>query len=635
MTGFCSPFVHEHANDRLIATNSTVKMETGDRHGDTHVHAPTVFSTLPNASAGGTHQFEVTVPTRVNEPGFFFAIAAFQVFTKTDTTDANADTDGGKEREVIYKYDVANALSTRLITYQNPPTILTVTKGMQIVVAILIAISSAILFGVLFQTVKYRGHSALRLSQVPFLIVFLMAAIVATICTFLFNPKSDMHCQLRAPLVLIPLQIMYAITIGRLWRINQVISPLLMIKADIGKKNSCSSTAKRKIFAALTSISYATHVCRRDGKRGSISTPGTVRCKVTDLQLSIIVLVFTLPQIVLQILNLVLQPSRMVVEYNVDESIGKATCDAPSRSATSFDMWGWYILILLFVLILFLAYQCRSLPSLFNESNEIYNSILISILAIAIGLATVRLSDSPTTSPDVAYFIRVLIVLVMTLNAALRKMLPKLVLARSGKPVLINKLVTDHRIASQKSLANRSTNAPSYSSMNSAGSLLGSQKISNTSARINSSQASESKEHGQISELSEIEQPSSRKIDTSSGDPPRVHFTDEEAQAPPAPPLAKEVDGDHAQDQSGKRKRSRRIRIDDNHAPSRSLILKMMEVQSGLTNANQEINSGHPIAHEEWADLREACVELGSIFRDDVRFEWEKNEDTKEETVPQ
>ena len=317
----------------------------------------------------------------------------------------------------------------------------------------------------------------------------------------------------------------------------------------------------------------------------------------------------------------------MVVDYNIDESIGKATCDTQSRAATSLDMWGWYLLILLFVLILFLAFECRSLPSLFNETQEIYNSILISILAIAIGLATIRLSDSPTTSPDVAYFIRVLIVLVMTLNAALRKMLPKLSLARSGKPVLINKLVTDHR----KSFDKSSTTAPSYNSMNSADSILGRQKSSNTSARIHSSQASV---RFHPSELSEIEESkSSRKIDN--GGPPSVRFTDEEAQAPPELPVAEHNDDQKHDNSSSRRPRSRRIRIDDNHAPSRSLILKMMDVQSNLTNANQEINSGSAITHEEWANLREACVELGSVFRDDVRFEWEAKNEDAEETVPQ
>ena len=248
---------------------------------------------------------------------------------------------------------------------------------------------------------------------------------------------------------------------------------------------------------------------------------------------------------------------------------------------------------------------------------------------MAIGLATIRLSDSPTTSPDVAFFIRVLIVLVMTLNAALRKMLPKLFLARSGKPVLINQLVTDHRIASQKSFGRSSTNAPSYTSTNSADSILGRQKSSNTSARFHS-QASG---YGNPSELSETEEAkSSRNVDN--GRSSTVRFTDEEAQSPPAQP---ELNGDHKlDDSSSRRQRSKRIRIDDNHAPSRSLILKMMEVQTNLKNANQEINSGYAITHEEWANIREACVELGSVFRDDVKFEWEeKKEHAEEKTKPQ
>ena len=213
-----------------------------------------------------------------------------------------------------------------------------------------------------------------------------------------------------------------------------------------------------------------------------------------------------------------------------------------------------------------------------------------------------------------------------TLNAALRKILPKLFLARSGKPVLINKLVTDHRLASQRSLGRSSTNAPSYTSMNSTGSLLGRQKSSNTSARFHS-QASGC---GHPSEFSEIEEPkSSRKVEN--GRSSTVRFTDEEA-----PDSAKEHNGDHKLDDSSSRRHgSKRIRIDDNHAPSRSLILKMMEVQSNLTNANQEINSGYAITHEEWANIREACVELGSVFRDDVRFQWEEENEDAKETEPQ
>ena len=60
------------------------------------------------------------------------------------------------------------------------------------------------------------------------MIVFLLCALVATVSTFLLEPRNDIYCQISFPMILIPVQLMYAITAGRLWRINAVVSPLLV-----------------------------------------------------------------------------------------------------------------------------------------------------------------------------------------------------------------------------------------------------------------------------------------------------------------------------------------------------------------------------------------------------------------------
>ena len=656
--GMCTPFVHEHANDRLKASNITEVRTTGDRHGGTHIHAPTVFLTLPDPSATGIQVFDVAVPTRVNDPGSFFAIAAYQLFT--------TDEDAMHQ----YKYDVSNALNTRLVTYQDPMQILTVTSTMQTVAAVLIALSVAVLVYILYQTVRLRTTRVMQLSQVPFLVMSRVAAIMATLCTFLFNPKTDMYCRLRDPLILIPLQLIYAIMIGRLWRISVVISPLLTMESSNDKKQ-WSSVASRVLFDCLTRVSKLGDniSCRRNrnnAKTQHSSFRGSLRSTVTNLQLGKVVVLFLIPQIVIQILALVLQPAEIALSYNNNLSVGRMTCSPQDTNSTSLSMWGWYVLLLFFLLILFLAYESRTLPSLFNETPEIYNSVLTSIIVIAVGLATIRLSDSPTTSPDVAYLLRVLIVITMTLNVSLRIMLPKIRLAKSGKPILINKLVTDHRVASQSSFGAYSSNsfsgggAPSYHSQNS-NSNVESTLFASQMSKVSVVDESQDLEAAPAANASNDEaapaNASNDSKDEAADDSSHVRFADEEAVGPPSAspndctveaadaaqhvrfandeagrPTASSKTGSSSSLNGKPRRQSiRTVRIDDKHAPSRKLTLKMIETQKALTDANHDMNSGYAISHEEWSNLREACVELGTFFRDGVEFAWEQeNEDNQE-----
>ena len=584
------------------------------------------------------------MPTKVNDPGSFFAVAAYQVFSS----------DGEFMR---YKYDVASALNTRIITYQDPAEILTVTKGMRIGVAILIALSVAVLSYVLFQTFKYRQARAMQLSQAPFLIVFLVSAINATLCSFLFNPKSDIYCLLRDPLVLIPLQLVYSIVVGRLWRISVVISPLLttVIENDKDKKKRWSSIVCRAFFDGLTKVSElgSNITCKKDVKRHSLSK-GPLRSMVTNMQLAKVVVFFTIPQILIQILSVTLQPCKLTTVYNNDLSVGHVECSTQSVNAASLSMWGWYLLLLFFVLILFLAYESRTLPSLFNETQEIYNSILISIIVMAVGLATIRLSDSPTTSPDVAYLLKVLIVLTMTLNVSLRTMVPKIQLAKSGKAILINKLVTDHRLSSRSSFessggissfgAGRSSSQFSASICENGSSrffnsqVSGVSKVSETiEASGGVSKESESREFDDVEngltgkadrtapEAADVDckvSSSEQEVVPNDTDGLHVRFTDEEG-AVSHTTNKSTLERKHLFQST---RRQKFIHIDDKHAPARALILKMMEAQKALSGINQEINSGYVISHEAWINLREACVELGDVFSDKVKFAWEEDE---------
>jgi len=54
----------------------------------------------------------------------------------------------------------------------------------------------------------------------------------------------------------------------------------------------------------------------------------------------------------------------------------------------------------------------------------------------------------------------------------------------------------------------------------------------------------------------------------------------------------------------------------------------MLETQEVLGDTNRDLNSGLQLAvhvsHDEWQRLKDACIELGSVFRDEVFFSWEE-----------
>jgi hypothetical protein len=209
--GFCTPFKHEESNMRNKAMNMTQKLSEGDLHGDTHVHSGYEFMVL-RADDGPLYKFNLPIEMRVNVPGKYFHIVALQLFF----------------RDIFYietRYDIANAmpLTERLITYQEQMDIKTVPMEIRYVSYVAIAMVSSIIVYLLFHTVRNRNHQVLRLTQGGFLIVFLCAALTMSVFCFLLEPRQHpIYCRAGTPILLIAAQLFYAVTLGRLWRINAV-----------------------------------------------------------------------------------------------------------------------------------------------------------------------------------------------------------------------------------------------------------------------------------------------------------------------------------------------------------------------------------------------------------------------------
>lgn len=208
--GFCSPFKHEESNARLEAENRTEVVEQGDLHGTTHIHSGYQFVAFP-PQLEQLYSANLSIPMIVNPTGNYFLIVALQFFFK--------DAIGN-----IIRYDIANALpiNQRIVQFVDPPTILYVSEGVHFGVLVANGIVTSIIGVLLWQTIRHKNHQIMKLTQGDFLVVYLVAAMAVTAASSMLDPRSTFDCQFGGPLLLVSAQLMYAVMLGRLWRINSV-----------------------------------------------------------------------------------------------------------------------------------------------------------------------------------------------------------------------------------------------------------------------------------------------------------------------------------------------------------------------------------------------------------------------------
>jgi len=374
LSGFCSPFVHEQAIERerkalaeAIAANpnyipSTKKRARGDMHGGTHIHSVYEKLYLPVEDGPLFRDITVQIPQRVNSPGEYYTIVAVQLYFWIETPE-------GQEPQLV-RYDMANKLvgQQSLTYYARPPDILEVDMEVEYASYALIAAACSVQLFLLGQAIKHRKSQVMTLSQGHFMVLFLVASVVATGCSFLMNPKNDFYCRASIPMVMISLHTFYAVTVGRLWRIHTLISPLLL-------RSLKSESPVAKFLQKL--MDRVLWRCRS-------GAPVRVKAQVTDSQLYIFIALLVAPQVLIQVLALLLQPAFRDVDFNADKSVGRNICDSENAAgfAGTLTNWGFVYFALLVLGLLTMAFKSRKLPSLFNESKNIFDSTMTTVLII-------------------------------------------------------------------------------------------------------------------------------------------------------------------------------------------------------------------------------------------------------------
>lgn len=453
-SGFCTPFVHEES-----VLMGSPQPASGTLHGVTHLDSSTTFLTAHHSSQPLSLEANITIPMQVAIPGEYFVIAALELYTQEIS----------ENRALIplyHRWDIANAIGDggRVLTFQEPPTLLEMSPKVELVSYIAIALAASVVTGLLISTIYYRNSQILKLTQGWFLILYLTCALTAVVSSFLLNPKSDVYCRLSYPIILTSIQLMYAICCGRLWRLHAVLSPIFQHRDMSGKDDTTQRASggdnpqaqannndrlqlryRKLLQSCLRCFPFL-----QNYQTANCSSAGGLKRTVPYWHLNVIVFACTLPQLLLQIASVTRQPQQRVIRWNENESIGRAQCEyvhePGEEPMVSLLLISFLMLVLFLLVLLAVAFYCRNLPSvgILNESRQIYDTAMTSMILLVLGTGIIRLTDNATSSPDVEYTVWVTVILWTTVNSAMRLMHRKLRMAYQGKTVIVSALVKEH-----------------------------------------------------------------------------------------------------------------------------------------------------------------------------------------------
>lgn len=271
------------------------------------------------------------------------------------------------------------------------------SRSFQIAFAVLLGIIVLFRLLLFLSIIFHRKETILQLGQSSVLAVFVLAGAFCVGSCYLLMPLNDMFCLLREPFVLTPLTLMGNILLGRLWRINMVMSPVL----TVGKQSEHQSDyLKTRLMDFLTILSdYEMMLedmikCRwksagsaRKRKRSSI------RQKIPIQQLVWLIVLLQTPQLVMQICNLAvphLQSTQQL--HSLAEGVAQPVC---RHSCGAFPSWiGITLCAIPYLVTIFLSLHSQHLPSVFNEADAVRQSCKVFFLVLCIAGPAYALSDS-------------------------------------------------------------------------------------------------------------------------------------------------------------------------------------------------------------------------------------------------
>lgn len=281
--------------------------------------------------------------------------------------------------------------------------------------------------------VYHRGHAVMKLSQWGMLTWLVSCAMISFAFMFTYLPTHEWHCRFNEFFELIPMTMIGAILVGRVWRIYVTLSPAM----SIGKEKKKGQTVTKIVIGTLTQVARFPYGCRELGQENK-----GFRAKATAAETIRLVLVLCVPQLFVQIVGVAVYDKILDYDFDTDGSTAIVIC---SDEGIWVRRVGVMLMWLVYTLALILAWVGRDLPAAFNDTDAIFQSSSINAIVSLIAITLDMLTTAVRTAPDVTAFIWVSTSMVISLTAVCFITVPKIKRVLSGEKVIISDLLKQAR----------------------------------------------------------------------------------------------------------------------------------------------------------------------------------------------
>ena len=233
-----------------------------------------------------------------------------------------------------------------------------------------------------------------------------------------------------------------AIMVGRIWRVYMTLSQAVSIGTD--KEKEKGYRVKRLIIGALTQIARFPYGLREIGQHDK-----GFRQKTTSMETTRLILWLCSPQIILQVVAVLVYGKSLDVEFDVNLTEGRTVCDDEGMWARQVGVvlvWGVYTLAIV------LAWVGKHLPSAFNETDGIFQSSSINAIVALIAICLDLLTSKVRTHPDVTVFVWASASIILCSTSVGFIVIPKVRRVLSGEKVIISNLLSQARYSQHASV---------------------------------------------------------------------------------------------------------------------------------------------------------------------------------------
>jgi hypothetical protein len=302
--------------------------------------------------------------------------------------------------------------------------------------------ASALILFLLCQTFSNRNAQVFELTQGKFLMAMQVCALVATCSLVLFKP-DDPFCQLSALFIYLPTHMVYAILLGRMWRVRAIISPLLLI------------TLEKKEHWTPKIVNWVNRFTACTGRQNQQQKK--IRMKITEYQLARVIFLLIMPQLVVQILILVVYyDNKMVlIDISYDGLVdGIYTCEYGVFNFSTLHAIAISLIGVEFLMLMLLTHGSKDLPSLFNETKKVWSILSFTFVLVVSGSLLIAATIDHHVTANVRFLVPAFVLGFNMIQTCWVITWSKLKVAWSGQIILVTKLIADHNFKKTTGMGN-------------------------------------------------------------------------------------------------------------------------------------------------------------------------------------